>query len=75
MPAQAVPANYATDELLTNWSKPDYNPIMENTQRDPSTPWRTPAGEWRLRTFDSKVESTAQQQHSTAQHSRAQRPS
>ena len=53
--AQAVPANYATDELLVNWTKPSYNPIMENTQRDPSTPWQTPSGEWRLRTYDSKV--------------------
>lgn len=50
--AQAVPADYANDELLTNWSKPSYNPIMENTQRDPSTPWRLPSGEWRLRSFD-----------------------
>jgi hypothetical protein len=27
-----VPADYAGDELLINWTKPDYNPIMENTQ-------------------------------------------
>jgi len=53
--AQAVPANYSGDELLTNWTKPSYNPIVENTQRDPSTPWKTPDGEWRLRTFDSMV--------------------
>lgn len=51
--AQAVPADYAGDELLTNWSKPSYNPIMEDTQRDPSTPWKLPTGEWRLRTYDS----------------------
>jgi len=57
--AQAVPADYANDPLLTNWSKPSYNPIMENTQRDPSTPWKTPSGEWRLRTYDSKVYGTA----------------
>jgi sucrose-6-phosphate hydrolase SacC (GH32 family) len=50
--AMAVPADYATDELLTNWSKPSCNPIMENTQRDPSSPWKTPSGEWRLRTLD-----------------------
>lgn len=31
--ALAVPADYATDELLTNWSKPSFNPIIENTQR------------------------------------------
>eukprot|EP00756_Hemistasia_phaeocysticola_P019743 Hpha_TRINITY_DN15680_c1_g1::TRINITY_DN15680_c1_g1_i1::g.99886::m.99886/K01193/INV, sacA; beta-fructofuranosidase len=53
--AQAVPADYAGDELLTNWTKPSYNPIMENTQRDPSTPWKTPSGEWRLRTYNSIV--------------------
>jgi hypothetical protein len=74
--AQAVPADYAGDELLTNWTKPAYssivsnvlrydgvcpciarryNPIMENTERDPSTPWKTSSGEWRLRTFNSKV--------------------
>jgi len=58
--AQAVPANYAADELLTNWTKPSYNPIVENTQRDPSTPWKNPAtGEWRLRTFDSSVYGSA----------------
>ena len=33
--AQAVPADYANHELLTNWSKPSYNPVVENTQRDP----------------------------------------
>ena len=47
---QAVPANYATDVLLENWTKPSYNPIIESTQRDPSTPWKEPSGEWRLRT-------------------------
>ena len=53
--AQAVPADYAHDELLTNWSKPSYNPIVEGTQRDPSSPWKMASGEWRLRTYDSKV--------------------
>ena len=53
--AQAVPANYAGDELLTNWSKPAYNPIVESTQRDPSTPWKTLSGEWRLRTYDAMI--------------------
>ena len=32
-----------------------YNPIIESTQRDPSTPWKTSYGEYRLRTFDQKV--------------------
>jgi len=51
--AQAVPADYAADALLTNWTKPSYNPVVEGTERDPSTPWKTAGGEWRLRTFDS----------------------
>ncbi|EOD06076.1 hypothetical protein EMIHUDRAFT_219373 [Emiliania huxleyi CCMP1516] len=54
----AVPADYASDPLLANWTKPSYNPIMENTQRDPSTP-QTPSGEWRLRTFNSMVYGSA----------------
>ncbi len=53
--AQAVPADYAGDALLTNWTKPSYNPIVEGAMRDPSTPWRTPYSEWRMRTFDSSV--------------------
>lgn len=57
--AQAVPADYAGDALLTNWSKPSYNLIMENTQRDPSTPWQEPSGDWRLHTVDSIVYGTA----------------
>lgn len=57
--AQAVPADYENDELLTNWTKPSYNPIMENTQRDPATPWQMPSGEWRLRTYDAKIYGTA----------------
>ena len=42
--AMAIPANYSDDVLLTNWSKPSFNPIMENTQRDPSSPWKEPSG-------------------------------
>jgi len=53
--AQAVPADYEHDELLINWTKPSYNPIMENVERDPTSPWKTPYGEWRLRTYNSKV--------------------
>ena len=49
-----MPADYS-DVLLENWTKPSYNPIIENTQRDPSTPWKSPSGEWRLRTYDAKV--------------------
>merc|ERR1719189_2601889 len=53
--AQAVPADYENDELLTNWTKPSYNPIIKDAQRDPSSPWKASTGEWRLRTFDSMV--------------------
>ena len=34
-------------------------PIMENTQRDPSSPWKTPSGEWRLRTYNQHVYAAA----------------
>ena len=53
--ATAVPADYAVDELLTNWTKPSYNPIWPaiNHSGDPSTPWQTSSGEWRIRTSDT----------------------
>lgn len=44
-----------SDKLLVNWTKPAYNPIMNNTQRDPSTAWQTPEGEWRITTYDTEV--------------------
>jgi hypothetical protein len=47
--AQAIPADYKGDPLLTNWTKPSYNPIMEDAERDPSSPWKMPSGEWRFR--------------------------
>lgn len=50
----AVPAN-ASDPLLTHWAKSPHNPIANNTQRDPSTAWRTRHGEWRLVTYDASV--------------------
>ncbi len=43
----AVPADPA-DPLLTNWTKPSYNPLVNGTGDDPSTAWKTPDGEWRL---------------------------
>jgi len=54
--AIAVPAD-PTDPLQTNWTKEVYtvNPIVNNTGRDPSTAWKTPAGEWRLTTFDTVI--------------------
>ena len=53
--AQAVPADYANDPLLTNWTKPLYNPVLENAQRDPASPWKTAAGEWRTRSYDATI--------------------
>jgi len=35
------------------------NPIVENTQRDPTSPWKTSYGEWRLRTYDQKIYGSA----------------
>jgi hypothetical protein len=52
--AAAVPSN-ASDPLLRNWSKPSFNPLVNSTQRDPSSAWRTPAGEWRMVTLDTTV--------------------
>jgi len=54
--AIAVPAD-PLDPLQTNWTKDVYtvNPIVNNTGRDPSTAWQTPAGEWRLTTFDTMI--------------------
>ena len=56
--ALAVPADHAGDPLLTNWSKPAFNPIVNNTQRDPSSAWQTAAGEWRLTNFEGKIYSS-----------------
>ena len=58
--AAAVPADYASDPLLTRWTKPTYNPIATDTPtipvgRDPSTAWVTDSGEFRFRTFDGAV--------------------
>jgi len=51
----AVPAD-PSDPLQTNWSKTwATNPIVPATGRDPSTAWKTSAGEWRLTTFDTQT--------------------
>ncbi|CAK0860123.1 unnamed protein product, partial [Prorocentrum cordatum] len=52
----AVPADPA-DPLQTNWTKDEYaqNPIVNGTQRDPSTAWQNPCGEWQLTTFDTII--------------------
>lgn len=52
------PLPLSQDPLYTNWTKPSYNPIVENTQRDPSTAWQLPSGEWRLTSFDSTIYAT-----------------
>lgn len=56
--AVAVPADHDGDPLLTNWTKPSYNPIVNNTQRDPSTAWQTAAGEFRLTNYEGKIYSS-----------------
>lgn len=53
--AIAVPENQKGDPLLTNWTKPSYNPIVESTERDPSTAWQTASGEWRLTNYEGKI--------------------
>jgi sucrose-6-phosphate hydrolase SacC (GH32 family) len=55
--AVAVPAaSVSEDPLLTNWTKPSYNPIVENVQRDPSTAWTANGGaEWRFTNYEGKV--------------------
>jgi hypothetical protein len=45
--AIAVPSN-RSDPLYLNWSKPEFNPIINGTSDDPSTAWQTEHGEWRL---------------------------
>eukprot|EP00931_Biecheleriopsis_adriatica_P038940 TRINITY_DN22273_c0_g1_i1.p1 TRINITY_DN22273_c0_g1~~TRINITY_DN22273_c0_g1_i1.p1 ORF type:complete len:580 (-),score=94.96 TRINITY_DN22273_c0_g1_i1:93-1832(-) len=51
----AVPAD-PSDPLQTNWTKTwTANPIVPNTERDPSTAWKTSSGEWRLTTFDTET--------------------
>ena len=52
--AVAVPANLS-DPDLKDWVKPDYNPIVVNTQRDPSTAWQTSSGEWRYTYYDGDI--------------------
>jgi len=50
----ALPAD-PSDPWLIDWIKPDYNPIRMGTQRDPSTAWRTSAGEWRYTNVAKEV--------------------
>ena len=60
--AIAVPED-PSDPFQTNWTKDGkvgtltgyVNPIANNTGRDPSTAWRTPAGEWRLTSYGSQI--------------------
>ena len=43
------------DPLATRWSK---RLVQNNTERDPSTAWRTSDGEWMLTTWDGWVYGT-----------------
>lgn len=56
--AVAVPAN-DSDPLCEKWTKPDFNPIVNSTQRDPSGAWMTPSGRWRMVTLDEHVYESA----------------
>ena len=64
--AIAVPANPA-DPTQKNWTKDGVlgsftgytNPIANDTGRDPSSAWRTPAGEWRIVSYGSVIYGSA----------------
>ena len=43
----ALPTN-RSDPLLTDWSKPGYNPVLNSTGDDPTNAWQTVQGEYRL---------------------------
>ena len=47
----AYPANES--DPLYRVDKSSFNPVVNNTQRDPSMAWKTPYGEWRLTSFDT----------------------
>jgi sucrose-6-phosphate hydrolase SacC (GH32 family) len=49
----AFPTNPDSDPLYHNWTKYENNPVVNNTQRDPSTAWKTEYGEWRLTSYDT----------------------
>ena len=53
----ALPADPA-DPWLTDWVKPQYNPVILGTNRDPSTAWRTAAGEWRYTSITKDIYSS-----------------
>ena len=51
----AVPSDHEGDPFLTTWTKASFNPILNGTGDDPTTAWRTRAGEWRMTRKDGKV--------------------
>eukprot|EP01052_Picozoa_sp_SAG31_P033681 SAG31_NODE_3838_length_3832_cov_3.197696_3_plen_415_part_00 len=53
----AIPANYS-DPWLQDWVKPEYNPVVKNTQRDPSSAWQTSKGEWRYTWYSGGIYSS-----------------
>lgn len=59
-----MPAEPERDILYSNWSKPDYDPIANGTNKDPSAAWYVPfggsdSGEWRFRDNAGVVYSSA----------------
>ena len=53
--AVAVPADHDGDPLLTRWTKPAYNPVLNASGDDPTTAWLSPGGEYRMTRKDGKV--------------------
>eukprot|EP00747_Dinoflagellata_sp_TGD_P197358 gnl/TRDRNA2_/TRDRNA2_68603_c0_seq1.p1 gnl/TRDRNA2_/TRDRNA2_68603_c0~~gnl/TRDRNA2_/TRDRNA2_68603_c0_seq1.p1 ORF type:complete len:624 (+),score=69.24 gnl/TRDRNA2_/TRDRNA2_68603_c0_seq1:30-1901(+) len=65
MIAAAQPKDHS-DPLYTEWTKDSWtltNPLLELTERDPSTAWRTKEGEWRFITYTSKIYGSMDFQH------------
>ena len=58
----AVPTDHANDILLENWSKPEFNPIVNGSSKDPSAAWQTSptagpgaTSEWRFSDNTGKI--------------------
>ena len=55
--AVVIRANYS-DPWLQDWVKPEYGPVVKNTQRDPSSAWQTSKGEWRYTWYSGGIYSS-----------------
>ena len=55
----AVPEDHAGDPLLRKWTKPQHNPIVNGSAKDPSAAWMMAAGdEWRFSANTAEIFST-----------------